>query len=89
MVPEVRIRSAPPESPFRGNQYYLIDILREKLDYPHLKKKVIEHAQLHHADVVIIENKGSGMVLNVRYGARSYKRCDVPKHCLLRWGCGL
>jgi predicted phage terminase large subunit-like protein len=47
----------------RGNQYYLIDILRQKLDYPNLKKKVIKHAQLHQADVLIIENKGSGMVL--------------------------
>ena len=26
---------------------------------------------------------------NVRHGARSYKRCDVPKYCLLRSGCGL
>jgi predicted phage terminase large subunit-like protein len=47
----------------RGNQYYLVHVLREKLDYPNLKKKVIEHAQMHQADVVIIENKGSGMAL--------------------------
>ena len=47
----------------RGNQHYLVHIFREKLDYPDLKKKVIEHAQIHQADVVIIENKGSGMSL--------------------------
>lgn len=47
----------------RGNQFYLVDILRDKLDYPNLKKKLIEHAQLHRVDVVIIENKGSGMSL--------------------------
>jgi predicted phage terminase large subunit-like protein len=47
----------------RGNQHYLVHVFREKLDYPNLKKKVIEHAQLHEADVVIIENKGSGISL--------------------------
>ena len=47
----------------RGNQYFLVHILREKLNYPELKKKVIGHAQEFHADVVIVENKGSGMSL--------------------------
>jgi len=47
----------------RGNQYFLTHILREKLNYPELKKKVIGHAQEFHADVVIVENKGSGMSL--------------------------
>ena len=47
----------------RGNQFYLIDILREKLSYPELKKRVIGHALDYQANVVIIENKGSGMSL--------------------------
>lgn len=41
----------------------MVHVLREKLDYPDLKKKVIEHAQLHQADAVIVENKGSGISL--------------------------
>ena len=47
----------------RGNQYYLIDTLREKLIYPDLKKMIIAHARKHLADSVIIENKGSGISL--------------------------
>lgn len=47
----------------KGNLYHLIDVLREKLDYPALKKKVIEHAVIHGADAVLVENKGSGMAL--------------------------
>jgi predicted phage terminase large subunit-like protein len=47
----------------RGNCHYLIDILREKLIYPDLKKKVTEQALQHRADVVLIENKGSGISL--------------------------
>jgi predicted phage terminase large subunit-like protein len=46
-----------------GNRYYLIDVLREKLLYPELRKIVTEHALRHHADVVLIENKGSGISL--------------------------
>ncbi len=45
------------------NQYYLIHILREKLNYPDLKKTIIAHARKHLADSVIIENKGSGISL--------------------------
>jgi predicted phage terminase large subunit-like protein len=37
--------------------------LREKLLYPDIKKKVIDHARDYHADAVIVENKGSGMAL--------------------------
>jgi predicted phage terminase large subunit-like protein len=47
----------------QGNLYYLIDVLREKLVYPELKEKVIQHARKYKADVILIENKGSGMVL--------------------------
>jgi len=47
----------------RGNQYYLLHILREKLIYPDLRWVVIEHARKCNADSVIIENKGSGTLL--------------------------
>jgi predicted phage terminase large subunit-like protein len=47
----------------KGNRYYLIDILRRRLNYPDLKKMVVEHAQMRGASAVIIENKGSGMSL--------------------------
>jgi predicted phage terminase large subunit-like protein len=47
----------------QGNLYYLIDVLREKLVYPDLKKTVIAHALRYRADAIIVENKGSGMAL--------------------------
>ena len=47
----------------QGNLYYLVDILREKLLYPELKKKVIQYARKYKADVILIENKGSGIAL--------------------------
>ena len=43
-----------------GNRYYLIDIRRERLEYPGLRKRVVEEAQKHGAQVVLIEDKGSG-----------------------------
>ena len=45
------------------NRYYLFDVLREKLDYPRLKRRVLEHAFKHEASTVLIEDKGSGTSL--------------------------
>jgi predicted phage terminase large subunit-like protein len=47
----------------QGNRYYLFDVLREKLDYPSLKRRVMDHAARHNATVVLIEDKGSGTSL--------------------------
>ncbi len=43
-----------------GDSYYLIDVFRRRLEYPDLKRRVVEEAQRHGADVVLIEDKGSG-----------------------------
>jgi len=43
--------------------YYLIDVTRERLGYPELKKLVITHKEKFRADVVIIEDKSSGTSL--------------------------
>ena len=40
--------------------YYLIHVYRERLEYPDLKRKVIAQAEQFEADVVLIEDKGSG-----------------------------
>ncbi len=47
----------------RGNEYFLLDVLREKLNYPDLRRRVIDHAFEFGADTVIIEDKGSGTSL--------------------------
>ena len=43
-----------------NNRYYLVDVVRERLSYPHLKRRVIAEAKRQHADVVLIEDKASG-----------------------------
>jgi predicted phage terminase large subunit-like protein len=43
--------------------FYLIDIVREQLDYPSLKRRVVETRQRHNAHDVVIEDKGSGTSL--------------------------
>jgi predicted phage terminase large subunit-like protein len=45
------------------NRYYLFDVLREKLDYPDLKRRVMAHAARLEANSVLIEDKGSGTSL--------------------------
>ena len=57
----------------RGETVYVLDVYRARLDYPQLKKKVIQiHQRWRHSTfnyALIIENKGSGMSLiqNLRY----------------------
>jgi len=53
----------------KGDDYYLLDVLRERLDYPHLKMRVIEMAHRYAAHSVLIEDKGSGIQLiqDLRY----------------------
>ena len=45
------------------NKYYLLDVFRARLEYPDLRRKVIELYELHYADNVLIEDKGSGTSL--------------------------
>ncbi len=43
--------------------YYLLHVFRQKLNYPDLKRKVIELAKTHNARTVLIEDKASGTQL--------------------------
>jgi predicted phage terminase large subunit-like protein len=47
----------------RGNDYYLVDVYRERIDFPTLKNKVIEMQKLYGADVVLIEDEGAAKPL--------------------------
>jgi predicted phage terminase large subunit-like protein len=47
----------------KGNDYYLVHLVREKLNYPSLKRRVIEAARRFNADSIVIEDKGSGISL--------------------------
>jgi predicted phage terminase large subunit-like protein len=47
----------------KGDDYYLLDVLRERLEYPFLKMRVIDMARRFAAHSVLIEDKGSGTQL--------------------------
>ncbi len=47
----------------RENDYYLLDILRKRLNYPELRRTVVSHARAFNTDSIIIEDKGSGTPL--------------------------
>ena len=60
----------------RGDAYYLIDVFRERLTYPDLKRAVLAQYRKFQAGVVLIENKGSGISLiqDLRQGRASVCR---------------
>jgi predicted phage terminase large subunit-like protein len=43
--------------------YYLLDVFRKRLNYPDLKRAVVELARQHDADSIVIEDKASGTQL--------------------------
>ncbi len=47
-----------------GKRLYLIDVVRERFDYPELKRRVKDEHRRWRADVVLIEDKASGTQLN-------------------------
>lgn len=62
-----------------NDHYYLLDVFRRRLNYPELKRAVIEQARLHKADKILIEDKGSGTQLiqglekEFLFGVRPYE----------------
>ena len=47
----------------KDQRMYLIDVFRRKLNFPDLKRFVRQQADLHRADVVLVEDKASGTSL--------------------------
>jgi len=47
----------------RDRRIYLLHVLRKRLEYPELKRRVREQAEAFHAGVVLIEDKASGTQL--------------------------
>ena len=45
------------------NEFYLIDVLRKRLEFPDLEKLVLSHAQQFQANTVLIEDTASGKAL--------------------------
>ena len=47
----------------RGSDYYLLDVLRERLEFPDLRRRIISHAKSHKAKAILIEDASSGAAL--------------------------
>jgi predicted phage terminase large subunit-like protein len=47
----------------RGEALHLLDVLRERMEFPELKRRVVELHRRHGVDVVLVEDKGSGTAL--------------------------
>lgn len=62
-----------------GKHYYLLHVLRRKMEYPELRYIVEDHARYHEAAAVVIEDKASGSSLiqdlqqNTRLNVIAYK----------------
>lgn len=66
----------------RGTQYCLLDMYRERLEFPALERKVHQLRQQWHADIVIVEAAGSGISLyqNIARGnPRHWLKCKAPE----------
>ena len=46
-----------------GRDYYLLDVVRERLEFPDLRRRVIAEARKYNADRVLVEYAGSGQSL--------------------------
>ena len=65
----------------RNNELYLLHVYRKRMDYPTLKRAVVEQARLWKATTVIIEDKASGtqLIQELTYeGMYSIKRYEPP-----------
>jgi predicted phage terminase large subunit-like protein len=47
----------------RGGRFYLLDVFRQRLNYPELKRAARELAQRHRANTILVEDKASGTPL--------------------------
>jgi len=59
----------------KGERIYLIDVVRERLEFPALKQRVIDESDRHRAELVLIEDKGSGMSLLQELQATGFWNC--------------
>lgn len=61
----------------RGNDYYLLNVLRGRWEFPEVRRRIVEHARDHGAKVVLIEKAGPG--LNMVQELRSLNLIGSPR----------
>jgi predicted phage terminase large subunit-like protein len=59
------------------NRYYLVDVLRGRFDFPTLRTRVSEHAKLHKASHILIEDAGFGTALIQEIKSTDFKVIPV------------
>lgn len=47
----------------KGSRHYLLNVFRRRMEYPELKRAVLEQAKLHKPSTILIEDKSSGIQL--------------------------
>lgn len=47
----------------KDKHFYLLHVLRRRMEYPDLKRAIYEQARAHNADIIVIEDKASGTQL--------------------------
>jgi predicted phage terminase large subunit-like protein len=60
-----------------GQRMYLLDVFRKKLDFPGLKRAVLEQARAYPSSTVLIEDKASGTSLLQELRAEYFSRAEA------------
>jgi predicted phage terminase large subunit-like protein len=71
----------------KGRQIYLLDVFRRRLEYPDLKRAVLDRSRSYNANVVLIEDTASGTQLIqelTREGARGITPCKPQQDKVMR-----
>jgi len=61
----------------QGNDYYLLDVYRQKPDYPDLRVAVVNNAEKYRPDSILIEDTGTGSSLLQEY--RNHQLRGIPR----------
>jgi predicted phage terminase large subunit-like protein len=62
---------------YKGGFYYLLDVVREKLDYPALKAKMLATAEFYNPWIILVEDTGVGTGLIAELKAEGLNVIDV------------
>jgi predicted phage terminase large subunit-like protein len=61
----------------KDDRIYLLNVFRRKLNFPQLKRSVLELADLHRVDVVLVEDKASGTSLIQELRAEGFSKVEA------------
>ena len=62
-----------------GKLIFLLDVYRKRLDYPELKKAVLDQAKLHGAATILVEDAASGIALIQDLKSEGYNKIQAVK----------